>query len=185
MQRPFILTNQSWISELNNDNQAFSQHFKDFVSMFDSSTIKITEGRAQKRIMDDNVMEVVTASFQKSVEGAELILKFADDDCKNAFPKTCASMFGIACGHQSNARFELVPLRKPSSRGNEASLPAAAIMAIACLPVVEGSNELAQLRDLTTANREWAIALMLSVLALLGATWILKGVLVSSHCYLA
>ena len=56
---PFLVSNQTWLQTLVDSNAAAKAAFDDFTKVFDNSSLKVTEGRAQQRVRDPAVGKAI------------------------------------------------------------------------------------------------------------------------------
>ena len=110
LSKPFLLTGQSWLEEEVKAKAGLSVAIADFVDSFDASTLKVTDGRAQRRFADQDInTSVVNMGLRATKNDPRLELTFATGSAQLQ-QVVGAAVFGIAAGNVSKARFELQEL---------------------------------------------------------------------------
>ena len=96
--------------EVQKRKQAFEQAIKDFGDSFAISTLKATEGRAQRRVFDKDIVQTIVNMALKVADKSknDMFFDFADDeDVKAAASILAPAIFVVAGGHVSSAKYEL------------------------------------------------------------------------------
>ena len=110
LSKPFLLTGQSWLEEEVKAKACLSVAIADFVDSFDASTLKVTDGRAQRRFADQDINTlVVNMGLRATKNDPRLELTFATGSAQLQ-QVVGVAVFGIAAGNVSKARFELQEL---------------------------------------------------------------------------
>ena len=96
--------------EIQKRKQAFEKAIKDLGDSFAISTLKATEGRAQRRVFDKDIVQTIVNMALKVADKSknDMFFDFADDeDVKVAASILAPAIFVVAGGHVSSAKYEL------------------------------------------------------------------------------